>query len=310
MKNSNNQAKPQKTKTTTTTVHYLLLLLIIMVATTACTMKQVEAAEAFDGERELEDVYKQVSFGPRTPGSAAHADTVDYILEVLSENGWDSEVQETSLMGHPIRNVLGKRGTGEPWLLLGAHYDSRLIADRDPDPAKATQPVPAANDGASGVAVLLELARVLPEDLPGEIWLVFFDVEDNGRIPGWYWILGSTAFANSLQAYPDEVIIVDMIGDADLTLYQEGNSDDALTEKIWTLAAELGYSDVFIPQVKHNILDDHIPFLTLGIPAVDIIDIDYAYYHTTDDTPDKVSTDSLKAVGDTLLAYLTQRNRK
>jgi len=309
MKNSNNQAKPQKTKTTTT-VHYLLLLLIIMVATTACTMKQVEAAEAFDGERAMEDVYKQVSFGPRTPGSAAHADTVDYILEVLSENGWDSEVQETSLMGHPIRNVLGKRGTGEPWLLLGAHYDSRLIADRDPDPAKATQPVPAANDGASGVAVLLELARVLPEDLPGEIWLVFFDVEDNGRIPGWDWILGSTAFANSLQAYPDEVIIVDMIGDADLTLYQEGNSDDALTEKIWTLAAELGYSDVFIPQVKHNILDDHIPFLTLGIPAVDIIDIDYAYYHTTDDTPDKVSTDSLKAVGDTLLAYLTQRNRK
>jgi len=273
-------------------------------------MKRVEAAEAFDGERALEDVYKQVSFGPRTPGSAAHADTVDYILEVLSENGWDSEVQETSLMGHPIRNVLGKRGTGEPWLLLGAHYDSRLIADRDSDPSKATQPVPAANDGASGVAVLLELARVLPEDLPGEIWLVFFDAEDNGRIPGWDWILGSTAFANSLQAYPDEVIIVDMIGDADLTLYQEGNSDDALTEKIWTLAAELGYSDVFIPQVKHNILDDHIPFLTLGIPAVDIIDIDYAYYHTTDDTPDKVSTDSLKAVGDTLLAYLTQRNRK
>jgi len=309
MKNSNNQSKPQKTKTTTT-VHNLLLLLIFMLATTGCTMNRVEAAEAFDGERAMEDVYKQVSFGPRTPGSAAHADTVDYILEVLSENGWDSEVQETSLMGHPIRNVLGKRGTGEPWRLLGAHYDSRLIADRDSDPSKATQPVPAANDGASGVAVLLELARVLPEDLPGEMWLVYFDAEDNGRIPGWDWILGSTAFANSLQAYPDEVIIVDMIGDADLTLYQEGNSDDALTEKIWTLAAELGYSDVFIPQVKHNILDDHIPFLTLGIPAVDIIDIDYAYYHTTDDTPDKVSTDSLKAVGDTLLAYLTQRNRK
>jgi Zn-dependent M28 family amino/carboxypeptidase len=267
-------------------------------------------SQKFDGQRAFADLEKQVSFGPRIPGSEAHSQTVDYIREVLEENNWQAEVQETTMMNQPVRNVVGKRGEGTPWIILGAHYDSRLKADRDPDPQKGEQPVPGANDGASGVAVLLELARVIPKNLSGQVWLVFFDVEDNGRIPGWDWILGSRAFVRDLEGKPDAAVIVDMIGDADLTIYEELNSDPDLRREIWDVAASLGYSKEFIAQPKHSILDDHTPFLEAGIPAVDIIDIEYPYYHTTQDTPDKVSAASLQTVGDTVLEFLTQRNRK
>jgi Zn-dependent M28 family amino/carboxypeptidase len=166
--------------------------------------------------------------------------------------------------------------------------------------------MPGANDGASGVAVLLEMARVLPPETE-DIWLVFFDAEDSGGIENWDWLLGSRAFAASLQTNPDAVIILDMIGDADLNIYQERNSDTALTESIWKTAAKLGYDDVFIPQSKYRMLDDHTPFLEKGIPAVDIIDFDYPYWHTTADTPDKVSAQSLEIVGTTMLAWLENR---
>jgi Zn-dependent M28 family amino/carboxypeptidase len=167
--------------------------------------------------------------------------------------------------------------------------------------------VPGANDGASGVAVLLELARVLPHDLEGQIWLVMFDAEDNGHLEGWDWILGSSAFAESLAEVPDGVVVVDMIGDADLQIYLEINSDKSLRTDIWEQAASLGHADVFINEEKFSMLDDHSPFLRLGIPAVDIIDFDYPYWHTLSDTPNKVSADSLQIVGETLLAWLLSR---
>ncbi len=214
------------------------------------------------------------------------------------------EIQKTEMLGHPIQNVIAKRGSGKPWIILGAHYDSRLHANQDPDLAARELPVPGANDGASGVAALLELARVLPRDIDGQIWLVFFDAEDNGNIEGWDWILGSRAFADSLQSKPDGVVVLDMIGDADLNIYLEGNSDSALSAEIWQQAAELGHEDVFINSVKYSMLDDHSPFLARGIPAVDIIDFDYPYWHTRADTLDKISANSLQAVGETLLAWL------
>src|SRR5512140_1774896 len=91
--------------------------------------------------------------------------------------GWQVEVQKTEAMGHPVINLIAKNSDKAPQVIIGAHYDSRIFADQDPDPAKKTQPVPAANDGASGVAVLLELARSLSKDLNGQVWLVFFDAE-------------------------------------------------------------------------------------------------------------------------------------
>jgi Zn-dependent M28 family amino/carboxypeptidase len=259
----------------------------------------------FDRERAYQLVKYQVDLGPRIPGSQSHQQIVAWISDEVKKYGWSVEIQVSEEMGHPVQNIVARRGEGDRWVILGAHYDSRLYADHDPDPAKQTQPVPGANDGASGVAVLLELARTLPTDSRQQVWLVFFDAEDNGHIPGWDWILGSRAFVRQLTGKPDAVVIVDMIGGIDQKIYMEGNSNPLLSAEIWAVAARRGFVDRFIPIPKHNILDDQTPFLEVGIPAVDIIDIDYAYYHTTADTADKVSAESLYAVGDTLLAWLT-----
>lgn len=267
----------------------------------------IKTPENFNGDRAYQDVLTQVSFGPRLPGSQAHEQTVAWMLDELDRNGWETELQETIYEGQNVRNVIGKNvETIDPdklWIVLGAHFDSRIYADNDPDPANHTQPVMGANDGASGVAVLLELARTLPNDLDVQIWLVFFDAEDNGRIPGWDWILGSRAFVESLQEQPDAAVIVDMIGDADLNIHLEKNSDLFIRQQIWDLAAQLGYTE-FIHTEKYRILDDHIPFIEAGIRAVDIIDFDYVYWHTIEDTADKVSPNSLKVVGDTLWHWL------
>jgi Zn-dependent M28 family amino/carboxypeptidase len=261
----------------------------------------------FDGERAYADIAYQVSLGPRPVGSEAHAQTINWILDSLEVAGWEAAIQEFDMAGHPVKNIVASRGeqTQGEWIILGAHYDTRLFADQDADPDNLDEPVMGANDGASGVAVLLELARVLPVDLDKRVWLVFFDAEDNGRIEDWDWILGSTAFVAALEEHPDMAVVVDMIGDADLQVYYEVFSDQAMREEIWSTAAELGYQDTFIPEEKYTILDDHKPFLDAGIPAVDIIDFDYPYWHTIEDTLDKTSPQSLKIIGDTLLTWLT-----
>jgi len=217
------------------------------------------------------------------------------------------EIQESEALGHPIQNIVAKRNDVSLQIILGAHYDSRMFADNDPDPANHTQPVPGANDGASGVAVLLELARTLPEDSVST-WLVFFDAEDNGRIEGWDWILGSREFVKHNVIQPRAVVIVDMIGDADLNIYKERNSNKELTDEIWGVANSLGYGKQFISDYKYSMIDDHRPFIDAGIPAVDIIDFDYPYWHTLADTPDKVSAESLEAVGKTLWTWITQQS--
>ena len=289
-----------------------LLTVVLFVLATSCsvppeTTQPTPLPPVFDGQRALADVEYQVALGPRIPETRGHAEAVEWMIDSLRDSGWQMELQETERFGHPIRNVIAKRGGGSPWLILGAHYDTRILADQDPDINARQEPVPGADDGASGVAVLLELARVLPRNLEGQIWLVMFDAEDNGRIDGWDWILGSSAFAESLAAYPDGVIIVDMVGDADLQIYLETNSDQGLRSEIWAQAAALGHEDVFINEEKFNMLDDHTPFLRLGIPAVEIIDFDFPYWHTTADTLDKVSAESLQTVGETLLAWLLSR---
>ena len=267
--------------------------------------KEADSA-SFDGVRALADVQTQVDFGPRIPGSEGHAKIREWMRIELESAGWKVEVHESERMGHPIYNIIAKRSDEDPKIILGAHYDTRMIADHDPDPAKRDQPVPGANDGGSGVAVLLEMARALPEDsVP--VWLVFFDTEDNGRIEGWDWILGSRAFAEEIPVQPEAVVIVDMIGDANLNIHLEKNSDVAIRTEIWSVAERLGYSAQFINNEKFSMLDDHTPFLEAGIPAVDLIDFDYPYWHTTEDTPDKVSAESLKAVGDTLLTWIMEK---
>jgi glutaminyl-peptide cyclotransferase len=263
--------------------------------------KSVSAA--FDGQLAYEDVKTQVAFGPRSPGTPGHDQIRKWIQTELEAAGWQVEVQETEAMGHPVQNIVAKRGGESPQIVIGAHYDSRMYADNDSDPANRTQPVPAANDGGSGVAILLGLARTLPRDTV-PVWLVFFDAEDNGRIEGWDWILGSREFVKNNPIQPRAAVVVDMIGDADLNIYKEKNSNTAITNEIWKTAKDLGYGEKFIDSYKYSMEDDHTPFLEAGIPAVDIIDFDYPYWHTTQDSPDKVSAESLKAVGDTLRAWI------
>lgn len=258
----------------------------------------------FSGDSAYQIVIDQMNFGPRTPGSQAHQLTQQYIIDKLKSFGWEVETQNVVFDAHPVNNIIARRGTSGEITLLGAHYDSRLYATEEVDEIAQSSPVPGANDGASGVAVLLELARTLPPFDGQQIWLVFFDLEDQGRINGWEWIIGSRAFVQNLSEKPDRVVILDMIGDADLQIYREWGSDPTITDAIWETASRLGYGDAFVNEVKYSILDDHVPFIDAGIPAVDIIDFDYPYWHTLEDTADKVSPRSLEIIGLTITAWL------
>ena len=256
----------------------------------------------FNGQRAYKDVLAQVAFGPRLNGSQAHAKTIIYIQDKLRKTGWLTELQQTVWQGFPVENIIAFRPNQSPQIILGSHYDSRMLADQDPGPGR-NQPVPGANDGASGVAILLELARTLPHNsIP--VSLVFFDAEDNGDLNGQDWIMGSRAYVAALKFRPRAAIILDMVGDYDLNLYIEGNSDAKLAAEIWAQAASLNHRQQFIPAIRYSMLDDHTPFLEAGIPAVDIIDFDYPYWHTAADTPDKVSSASLQIVGETVRAWL------
>jgi len=258
----------------------------------------------FDGKRAYQDVLAQMEFGPRITGTEGNQKCAGYIAEQLGQAGWSVEFQNFTYRGVQARNVIGRANVGQgPVIILGAHYDTRRWADQDP--VHPRDPVPGANDGASGVAVLLELARIVSLDVVHhEIWLAFFDAEDNGGIDGWDWIVGSTYMANHLSVQPQAMILVDMVGDTNQEIYVEGNSDPAFSQKVWKIAAQLGYGDHFIPQVKYTMIDDHVPFAQRGIPSVDIIDFDYPYWHTVADTADKLSPDSLERVGQTLQVLL------
>ena len=287
---------------------FITLFLISLSIPIGCnTLDPTKNKLRFSREMAYHNIIAQMDFGPRTPNSIAHQQTVEWIQESLRQATWSTTLQEGEIKGQLVTNIIGKRGEGDPLIILAAHYDTRLVADNDPIPENRSKPVPGANDGASGVAVLIELARVIPNNIQGEIWLVFFDAEDNGRVPGWDWILGSQLFVDRSERQPLAVVVVDMIGDADLQVFMEKNSDKTLTREIWDIAASLGYADYFIPQTKYAILDDHIPFLQAGIPAVVLIDFDYPYWHTTADTADKVSSQSLQVVGDTLLYWLLSK---
>lgn len=283
-----------------------MLALILIWYLRAFIIQTRTVTSSFVGQRALESVQTQVAFGPRTPGSIGHAKAREWICSELTLFGWNYHIQHSEMLGHPIQNIIANRNDRPPEIILAAHYDTRLFADNDPDLNKRGQPVPGANDGGSGVAVLLELARILPSDVENA-WLVFFDAEDNGRIEGWDWILGSRAFVAELNEHPLSVVIIDMIGDADQNIFIEKNSDRTLVNEIWTTAANLGYENRFIPEEKYSMLDDHSPFIQAGIPAIDIIDFDYAYWHTTSDTPDKVTAESLGAVGETLYVWVIEK---
>ncbi len=265
------------------------------------------AARRFDGERAYELLKKQVAFGPRVPGQPGHTACRDFLLQELKLLADEASLQEfTQNVGGrrlPMANLLARWKPKSPGgVLLAAHWDTRPTADQDPDPSKRGQPIAGANDGASGVAVLLELARrfkAAPPPVP--VLIVLFDGEDYG--PGLdRMFLGSRHFAARLpDNCPREGVLLDMVGDRDLRIPQEWNSlqgaPDVIRE-VYDVAHRLGYRREFPKEAGGEIQDDHVPLLRRGLKVIDLIDFDYPPWHTLADTPDKCSAKSLQAVGD------------
>lgn len=275
----------------------------------------------FDGARAFADLQAQVNMGPRAPGTPGHDQIVAWLQTELSKyadrvtvQGFRSATALSQGVQYDFTNVIGEfnpDAQGES-LGLAAHFDTRPVADNDPDPANRDDPIPGANDGASGVAVLLEIARALksqPPDFP--VVLLCFDAEDSGSSaaggPYFGFCLGSQHFVANMGGYDvDRLILLDMVGDADLRIRRELYSKAAapmLQALVYGTAARLGH-DGFVDEDGTAVIDDHLPFIRAGIPAVDLIDFEYPHWHTVDDTPAHCSADSLYEVGDTLLELI------
>ena len=257
----------------------------------------------------------QCDMGVRPPGSAAHEKCKAYILQQLTPNVDKVDTQafpyhdpDRKVTLH-LTNIIGViNPTAAKKVLLFTHWDTRPTADQDLD--HKDKPILGADDGASGTATLLELARVLHAKRPTVgVILLFVDGEDWG--PGENRMyLGSLYFAARPGAYkPAYAILLDMIGQKDLQIHREEGSQlqhPELNDKVWSAAAALGYGSQFPNSpIGQGIGDDHVPFNAAGIPAIDLIDFDYPYWHTLQDTPDKCSPQSLKAVGDVMAKVVT-----
>ncbi len=261
------------------------------------------ASATFDAQRAFAILKKQCEFGPRPPGSAAHIETRDYLFTELQKYANSVVLQpnqyKTGKVTLHLNNILAEFGppTSGETLLLAAHWDTRPFADRDPKPENRDKPILGANDGASGVAVLLEIARVLKiHPPPRRVVIVLFDGEDYGRSIE-HMFIGSRFFARNLGKWkPDYGILLDMVGDKDLAFPIERYSWEAnrdYTEAIWRRAATLGLTP-FQHRLGDKIMDDHVPLIEVGIPMVNIIDFTYPYWHTVEDTVDKCSPKSLE----------------
>ncbi len=262
----------------------------------------------FDGERAFRLVQAQCALGPRPTGSPANRRCAELIASTLAECGWPVEEDAFLLRGQRCRNLLARTVRERPALLLGAHFDTRPRADRERSWWRRRRAVPGANDGASGVAVLMELAHQMAAfDSRYGVDFALFDGEEFIFREDHEFFRGSQFFADQYRKRPPNYryawgVLLDMVADKDLQLYQEGHSVSwrdtrPLVEQIWGTARRLGVRE-FIPQVKHYVRDDHLPLRnTAGIPTCDIIDFDYPPWHTQGDTPDKCSALSLAKVG-------------
>lgn len=275
---------------------------------------------AFDGARALEYAREQVSFGPRIPGSPSHRRAGDWIVQQMRARADTVLVQEWTHVtatgdSLPMRNIIARyRPRETSRVLFLAHWDTRPISDEAFNLADRQMPVPGANDGASGVGLLVALGDVLKATPPQYgVDLLFVDGEDYGDFgKNQDVLIGSTYFA----ANPPEPsyrplfgVLWDMIGDADLRILQEQYSMQSAPEvvaRVWRAAEELGYGDIFVPRAGQAIIDDHVPLLRAGMRVIDVIDYDYPHHHRPTDTIDKISARSLQVVGDVAVRLVGQ----
>ncbi len=286
----------------------------------------------FDADSAWQYVAAQVAFGPRVPGSEAHAKCLNYMTQVLENHGATVEVQEsecTLFDGRvvPIRNVVAHiQPEKATRVILCAHWDSRMWADNDPDESRRSEPIDGANDGASGVGVLLEVARQL-QQRKAEVGvdIILFDVEDNGT-PNFYhstsyapdtWCLGSQYWARTLgkSSQARYAILLDMVGATGARFHREMFSmtySSGVVDMIWSKASSLGYANYFVDDEGSNITDHHYYMHKLsGTHAGDIIQYDDSsgtsfgeYWHTHGDVMEKVDRQTLEVVGRTVLAVI------
>jgi len=277
-------------------------------------VKEELVIPSFDGNRAYEILNKVVSHGPRNPGSTGHQACLTYMNATLQGLADTVRVQQFSHRGYggellQMFNIIASFRPDKPSrILLCTHWDTRPRAERDPDAGRRNEPIVGANDGGSGVAVLLEIARLLKEvPPPVGVDLVFFDGEDygmEGDTPNY--LLGARHFATTKPSdyVPRFGILLDMIGDAQLEIPREGHSmkfAPDIVDLVWDKAATLGYGQ-FSNFEEEPITDDHLPLNAVGIKTIDLIDFSYPdethrYWHTHSDTPDKCSAESLEAVG-------------
>jgi glutaminyl-peptide cyclotransferase len=295
-------------------------LLPVTLLLTSCGGTPVPPRE-FDGQTALQYVQTQLGFGPRIPGTAAHqrmAAWLDSLLKARADTVIEQRWTHRNARGDslPLVNFVARwRPSATVRLLFLAHWDTRPRAD-GPASRDSTLPVPGANDGGSGVAVLLGMADALKK-APPEIGvdLLFVDGEDYGDFDtDTDVLLGSRYYAahQAPGAAPRFAVLFDMVGDVDLQIPQEGYSVTGapdVVELVWSTAERIGHGGVFKREQGISLTDDHIPLQQAGIRAIDLIDFSFGgpdnkWHHTPDDTIDKVSAASLQVVGDVGMALV------
>ena len=297
-----------------------------LVALAACQARAGNGGDAeqsgsaeFKGPTAFGYVEKQLSFGPRIPNTPGHVQMGDWLLSELRTRA-DTVIvqsfQQRTSKGETLRlrNFFARfRPQATDRILFLAHWDTRPFADKSANLGQQRLPVPGANDGASGVAVLLGVADALKAK-PASIGvdLLFVDGEDYGDFSdSTETLLGSRYFAKHLPPGYTTLfaVLFDMVGDRDLQILQEGFSVQnapEVVQRVWETADRLGYGRVFVKRVGEALTDDHVPLQQAGLRAIDIIDFDFPYHHTTEDTIDKISAESLQIVGDVAVALIRQ----
>lgn len=293
-------------------------------AAEAVADSSAETAVTFDADSAYSYVAKQVSFGPRVPNTEAHRLCGEWLVSELTRHGAVVTQQDANLKAFDgtvlnAKNILGRfNPDSDTRLLLLAHWDCRPWADQDPDPANHKTPVDGANDGASGVGVLLEIARQLGAAAPSKgVDILFVDAEDWGTEGSEEsWAMGARYFVEHppIEGYlPDEAILLDMVGGKGAVFCREYFSEQAaprLAQSLWGIAASIGYGDIFQNKFGGAVTDDHVQLIAKGIPTVDIIEYHpeeesgfNPHWHTVTDNMDNIDPATLKAVGETVLHY-------
>jgi Zn-dependent M28 family amino/carboxypeptidase len=271
----------------------------------------------FDGQSAFRYIEAQVAFGPRVPGTQAHRRTaawLDSLLRQRADTVITQRWRHVTTKGDTLElvNFLARYNpSAEKRILFLAHWDSRPTAD-GPASRDSTAPVPGANDGGSGVALLLGVADVLQRAPPMiGVDLLFVDGEDYGDFTGTPTdvLIGSRHYAANQPpgAAPMYAVLFDLVADRELQIYQEGNSlvgAPEVVNLVWETAKDLGYGGTFVSSPRHTLIDDHLELQKAGIRAIDVVDFDYPAWHTVEDTIDKVSPASLQIVGDVALALI------